>query len=416
MGPRTSAQTPAGIDLQLYAELTITGAIGTVYSVEYVTDLAQSAIRPWSPWSITQGAAADAVLAWGSDFYSRTPVPIAAQSGVIAIAVGDHHIVALRNDGTVVAWGWGNNGQSAVPSNLSGVTSIAAGDYHTLALKNDGSVVAWGNNNYGQVIEPRTTRGPYSAVASPVTFRGQKLNDVKAIAAGGYHTVALKNDGSVVAWGAHGDSLLGWPQYGQTDVPDAAQSGVMAIAAGGYHTVALRNDGSVLAWGEIQTEVPETAKNGVIAIAAGSFHTVALKNDGSVLVWGENSNGQTEVPEAAKSGVIAIAAGGNHTVALKNDGSIVSWGNDGVGQLAVPDAAQSGVGAIAAGRSNVAALVIPTAPTIISPPGSQAVRVWQSAGFAVTTAGYPLNYQWRKDGVDVIGATNATFILPLARA
>ena len=64
---------------------------------------------------------------------------------------------------------------------------------------------------------------------------------VTAIAAGDYHTVALKSDGTVVAWGDNG--------YGQTTVPVAAQSGVTAIAAGGYHTVALKNDGTVVAWG-----------------------------------------------------------------------------------------------------------------------------------------------------------------------
>ena len=74
-----------------------------------------------------------------------------------------------------------------------------------------------------------------------MTLGGQVLSGVMAIAAGGDHTVALKNDGSVVAWGDNG--------YGQTTVPVAAQSGVTAIAAGGSHTVALKNDGSVVAWG-----------------------------------------------------------------------------------------------------------------------------------------------------------------------
>ena len=61
-----------------------------------------------------------------------------------------------------------------------------------------------------------------------------------AIAAGGRHTVALKQDGSLVAWGDNAD--------GQTTVPAAAQNGVTAIATGFGHTVALKQDGSVIAW------------------------------------------------------------------------------------------------------------------------------------------------------------------------
>ena len=131
----------------------------------------------------------------------------------------------------------------------------------------------------------------------------------------------VASPGAVLAWG--------WGFTGP--VPVRAQSGVMAIAAGGGHTVALKNDGSLVAWGnnsDGQTTIPIAAQTGVTAIAAGDSHTVALKNDGSVVAWGLNDHGQTRVPVAAQSGVTAIAAGGYHTVALKNDGSVVAWGNN----------------------------------------------------------------------------------------
>ena len=51
--------------------------------------------------------------------------------------------------GTVVAWGNNLSGQTDVPAGLSGVTAIAAGSYHTVALKSDGMVVAWGDNAAG---------------------------------------------------------------------------------------------------------------------------------------------------------------------------------------------------------------------------------------------------------------------------
>jgi hypothetical protein len=92
---------------------------------------------------------------------------------------------------------------------------------------------------------------------------------------------------------------------------------VTAIAAGSGHSVALKSNGTVVAWGENdfgQTTVPIAAQSGVTAIAAGGLHTVVLKN-GAVLAWGSNAYGQTNVPVAAKSGATAIAAGWSHTLA-----------------------------------------------------------------------------------------------------
>ena len=169
---------------------------------------------------------------------------------------------------------------------------------------------------------------------------------------------------------------------------------------------------SVVAWGynaDGETTVPVAAQSGVIAIAAGGYQTVALRIDGSVVAWGENGYGQTTVPAAAQSGVVAVAAGGHHTLALKNDGSVLAWGYNAVGQTTVPAAAQSGVAAIAAGDYHSVALVIPSAPTVITQPVSQTVHEWQSASFTVAATGYPLSYQWRKDGENIAGATNATY-------
>jgi hypothetical protein len=77
--------------------------------------------------------------------------------------------VALKSDGTVVAWGDNTFGQTTVPGGLFGVTAIAAGSYHTLALKSDGTVVAWGNDEYGQsTVLPM---GIYdSAVAGSISY------------------------------------------------------------------------------------------------------------------------------------------------------------------------------------------------------------------------------------------------------
>ena len=94
-------------------------------------------------------------------------------------------------------------------------------------------------------------------------------NDFKAIAAGGYHSLALRQDGSLVAWG--------WNDYGQCDVPEG--NDFVAIAAGHWHSLALRADGSIAAWGR-RADAP--VGKDFVAITAGSNHNLALKADGSV--------------------------------------------------------------------------------------------------------------------------------------
>jgi hypothetical protein len=260
----------------------------------------------------------------------------------------------MKNDGTVVAWGEGDHGQTIIPAGLSGVTAIAAGVAHTVALKNSGTVVAWGSNDSDQTTIPLG------------------LSGVTAVMAGYYHTVALKSNGTVVPWGYNDPD--------QTTIP-AGLSGVTAIAAGGYHTVALKNNGTVVAWGanwDDQTTIP-LGLSGVTAIAAGGAHTVALKNNGTVVAWGGNNYGQTTIP-AGLSGVTAIAAGGSYTVALKNDGTVVAWGENDYGQTAIP-AGLSGVTAIAAGGAHTVALINPGS---IIPPPTVTLKTGNLAANAVT--------------------------------
>jgi len=227
----------------------------------------------------------------------------------------------------VYAWGAGksntftapNYGQGIVPANLIGVKAIAAGGYHSMALLNSGRVVAWGYNTYGQTNKQST------------------LTNASAIAAGLYHSLALRSNGTVTAWGSSGD--------GQTTVPPSATN-IMAIAAGWYHSLALRSNGTVVAWGagtsqgsppyySGQSIVP-TNLTGVTAIAAGGYHSLALCSNGTVVAWGWNAFGQTNVPSGL-SNVVAIAAGGSNSVALKNDGTLVAWGANGNGQTNLPN-------------------------------------------------------------------------------
>ncbi len=321
------------------------------------------------------------VVAWGYNHSGQTNVPNGL-NGVMAIAAGASHTVVLQTNGTVVAWGYNYYGQTNIPAGLSGVVAIAAGYTHTVALKSNGTVVAWGYNYYGQTNVPAG------------------LGGVIAIAAGLNHTVALKTNGTVVAWGQN--------YYGQTTVPSSWR-GVKAIAAGYDHTVALHTNGWVMTCGlntSGQTTIPP-GLSGVTAIAAGYANTVALRSNGTVVAWGDNSGAQTNVP-ASLTEVQAVAVGGDHTVALHTDGTVVVWGDNSLGETNVP-AGLSRVMAIAAGLYHNVALV----PVhITSQPASISVNLTSNATLSVTAiAAAPLSYQWRKDVVDVSGATNASLEL-----
>ena len=281
------------------------------------------------------------VIAWGDGSFGQTNLP-PGLTNLAAIAAGVDHSVALKTDGTVVAWGENQiantvTGQTNVPPGLSNVVAVAAGSRHNLALKADGTVFGWGQNDSGQLTIP------------------PGLTNVVAVAAGGGHSLALRRNGTVAAWG--------YNDFGQARVPFGL-SNVVAIAAGGSYSVALRGDGTVRIWGDNSwgSIQPPAGLSNVAAIAAGWQHCAALKADGTVVSWGANYAGLTNLP-ARLSNVVAIAAGGQHTLALKTDGSLVTGGSASGSLLAVPPAA-SNIVAIAAGGAHNLVVVDSVSPSV----------------------------------------------------
>ena len=292
-------------------------------------------------------------------------------TGVVALVGGDAHGLALRNDGTLVAWGDNSFGQGVVPADLSGIVGIAAGAYHNLALKSDGTLAAWGDNRLGQSTIPAG------------------LSGVVAIAAGGYHNLALKSDGTVVAWGSNA--------LGQASVP-AGLSDVIALAAGAEHSLALKGDGTLVTWGNNgydQLAIP-AGLDDVAAIAVGQYHSLALRMGGTVVAWGRNDIGQIAVP-ADLSDVVMIAANYYHSLALKSDGTVVTWGGNNDGQRDLP-ANLGGIVAIAAGGQNT--LLIEA--TDSTPPTTQ---LTSSEGYNNTTSAQ----FWFTGEDDVTPAPGLTF-------
>jgi alpha-tubulin suppressor-like RCC1 family protein len=376
------------------------------------------------------------VMAWGYNgggelgdgtTISRTsPVAVSGlSSGVVAVAGGRLHSLALKSDGSVWAWGYNLQGQLgdgttinrtspvAVSGLSSGVVAVAGGSGdHSLALKADGSVWSWGYNSQGQLGDGTTINR-----TSPVAVSGLS-SGVVAVAGGGYHSLALKADGSVWAWGDNFSGQLGDGTGLNRTSPVAVSglsSGVVAVAGGGVHSLALKSDGSVVAWGfNAQGELGDgTTTNrfspvavsglssGVVAVAGGGSHSLALKADGFVWSWGYNAEGElgdgTTINRTSpvavsglSSGVVAVAGGGSHSLALKADGSVWAWGDNSFGQLGdgttinrtspVAVSGLSGVLAVAGGGGHSLAAVTPAAlvsialtPTnpVLEPSGTQ---------------------------------------------
>ena len=178
------------------------------------------------------------------------------------------------------------------------------------------------------------------------------------LAAGSSHSLMLKADGTVWAWGWNASGQLGdgttTDRLKAQRVPGIA--GIRDVAAGGNYSLALKNDGTVWAWGsnasgqlgdgtttDQVSPVAVTGLTGVIAVAAGATHSLALKSDGTVWAWGSNASGQLgdgtttdrygPVTVSGLRGVVAVVAGGYHSLALESNGTVRAWGNNGVGQL-----------------------------------------------------------------------------------
>ena len=320
------------------------------------------------------------IVGWGNDQYgAATGVPTPADpytstglvsfagaplSNVVALAAAESHSLALRGDGTVVGWGAGgpgassdppNYGQATVPAGVTNVVAIAAGWAHSLALKADGTVVGWGFNRYGQATGVPNTNGPYIS-SGVVTVGGQLLSNVVAIVAGSEHSLALKQDGTVVAWGAGGPGTSGYPNQGQATIPGGL-SDVVAIAAGMEHSLALLSGGVVVAWGRndrVQCVVPPSLTwQG--AIETGDKYSLAVQSDGTVVGCGDDQYGEVTAIPASATNVVAVAAGTDHGLALRGNGTIVGWGRNDYQQRSIPAMATNAV-AIAAGWQHSLAL------------------------------------------------------------
>lgn len=254
---------------------------------------------------------------------------------VVQVGAGGYLGSARKEDGSAWSWGTpaylGGGGTGSIGSTqrvtnpdgsaFAGVADVSSGYVHSLAVRSDGSVWAWGDNSEGEIGDGSTTRRLHPV---PVTdASGNPLVGAAAVSGGWRYSLALKADGTVRAWGY---ALMG--RLGNNNTGSAVRS--------------WRNPVTVL-------QVGGTPLAGVTQIDAGEDHAIALKSDGTTWIWGSGQAGRlgdgqrnsmayvaqrlNDSSGAAIGNGVQVSAGSDHSLLVRADGTVYAWGLNTYGQL-----------------------------------------------------------------------------------
>jgi alpha-tubulin suppressor-like RCC1 family protein len=282
------------------------------------------------------------------------------------VSGGYAHTAAIKTDGTLWTWGFGNDGRlgngvttgniSTPVTTFAGGTNwkqVSSGIQHTVAIKTDGTLWTWGLGTNGQLgTNDVTTR------STPVTTFAGGTN-WKQVSGGGQQTAAIKTDGTLWTWGLGTNGQLGNATITSVSTPVTTFAGGSSwkqVSGGFYHTAAIKTDGTLWIWGNgsygqlgngvttgnISTPVTTFAGGtNWKQVSSGGYHTAAIKTDGTLWTWGRNSgafgpgalgtndttNRSTPVTTfAGGTNWKQVSGGGQHTAAIKTDGTLWTWG------------------------------------------------------------------------------------------
>ncbi|MBK8520727.1 MAG: trypsin-like serine protease [Chitinophagaceae bacterium] len=326
----------------------------------------------WSLGNITQKSASD--VNYGKAVVKNSRIPLL--KNIRYFAYGGSHCAAVDYDGAVWTFGRINNdgelGRSGtspdtIPGRIEGLgiaANVSAGSGRTIILMQDGTLRYYGRIEYYLAGRPEYDPKPPVRLTSPQTVPG--IYGVVAIStfSTGVHTLALKQDGTVWAFGganSRGERAV-TPPVNYSDIIINQVPGItnaVAVAAGFGHSLVLKSDGTVWAfgvniYGQLGMNATVGTTNGVftptvipgienaIAIAAGFNHSLVLLADGSVMAFGVNTYGElgrspgtlSTLPNPVPARIpglkriVAIAAGQYVSMALDADGKLWRWGSN----------------------------------------------------------------------------------------
>ncbi|MCL2680326.1 MAG: hypothetical protein FWF11_02460, partial [Coriobacteriia bacterium] len=312
------------------------------------------------------------------------PAQVGTATNWKAVSAEGWYSLGIRTDGTLWAWGSNEHGQTGItglptgygsnqltPAQVGTATDwaqVSAGGGHSLAIRSDGTLWSWGNNSNG-VTGLGTTAGN-----TPVPTQVGTDANWTAVSAGDWHSLALRADGTLWSWGANGNGATGLGTV-SGDQTTPAQVGTAtnwaAVSAGGAHSMAIRSDGTLWAWGwnfggqvgieglgtgwgAIHQTTPAqigTATNWV-QVSAGGNHSHAIRSDGTLWAWGGSDEGETGLGidiggpyqlTPAQVGTdtnwvsVGTASGGGHVFATRTNSSLWGWGRNFDGELGIND-------------------------------------------------------------------------------
>ena len=283
------------------------------------------------------------------------------------VSVGYAHTAAVRTNGTI--WAWGYNGSGRLGDNtavskaspvsvVGGFTDwcqVSTGQSHTTAIRTNGTIWSWGSGLTGRLGDNTIVNK-----SSPVSVVGG-FTDWCQVSAGSFHTAAVRTNGTIWAWGYNGSGQLGDNTIVDKSSPVSVVGGFTdwcQVSAGYRHSIAVRTNGTIWAWGYNgtgqlgdNTAVSRSSPVSVVGgftdwcqVSAGYRHSIAVRTNGTIWAWGLNNAGQlgdnTIVSRSSPVSVVGgftdwcqVSAGYRHSIAVRTNGTLWAWGCNGTGQL-----------------------------------------------------------------------------------
>jgi alpha-tubulin suppressor-like RCC1 family protein len=316
------------------------------------------------------------LYAWGNNYNGQSglndrinrssPVQVGSLADWSSVSSAGPNITAIKTDGTL--WSWGINedgelGQNDVINRSSPVQvgtltnwSTTSSHDHTLAVKTDGTLWSWGKGSLGRLGDPTLPVGDAANRSSPIQIGA--LTTWSKTSAGNQHSLALKTNGTLWAWG---NGVIG--QIGDntvirrsSPVQVGAETNWSEIAAGSATSFGITTDGKLYAWGEASSgklglndaiNRSSPVQVGVLTnwskIASKGTVVHAIKTDGTLWGWGRNDvggavgdntiiNRSSPVQIGSDTDWNKVSAGARVSSAIKTDGTLWSWGRNNIGQ------------------------------------------------------------------------------------